>query len=381
MRSLPTDRLVPVLLLAAASLGTTLVGCDDDPAKPNDGLTPPSPWSEVSLGSDSTGVELLSIDCEGAECLVTGQRILTKRADPFPGSETVFFERSSEGTWSAADLAELPAETYRDGALGADGDPVVVGWGFDGSSPYGALYDGRTAKPTSVVRPAVGLLTVDGSGDFFVAGGASQGGVLLSSFAPGSWNTDDVPTTGLNDGGFEDVYVRGDVAVACGYDDGADTLQVMLRRTASTPWQHVNRNGLAFALSLQCIAVDDGGKIYVGGIEGAGSPDAKAFLFVRDIGGVWTNVELPDPQALGGVNDICIADDGSVYLACGGETVEAGMAQILRVVGTVVSAELTPFEGNLDQIAQTQDGTLFAVGGRMGPGSRATTGVLLQRTP
>lgn len=212
-----------------------------------------------------------------------------KRGDPFPGTESVFFERRDGGEWSEADLEDLPPESYLDAALGPGGKPVVVGWGLDGSSPHGALYDARTPTPTSFAQSNVGLLTVDGSDDFFVAGGASRGGVLLSSFSPGSWNTDDFPATRTNDGGFKDVYVRGDEAVACGYDDGADTLLVILRRTKATPWRLLNRNGMAFALSLHCIALGVDGTIYVGGIQEAGSPNARAFVFVRDVAGVWTN--------------------------------------------------------------------------------------------
>lgn len=368
------------LVVSLACLVCILMGCDDDPARP-DRTDPPDRWAEVPLGSVPTSTELVSIDCEGADCLAMGYRVLAKRAEPFPGTETALFERAPDETWSPAELVDLPPESYLDGAVGTGGDAVVVGWGFDGSSPHGVLYDARTPTPTSFAQSAVGLTTVDGSGAFLVAGGSSQGGVLLSSLSPGSWNIDTFPATRTNDGGFHDVYVRGDVAVACGYDDGADTLQVILRRTASTPWRLLNRNGLAFALTLQCVAFDDAGTIYVGGIEQAGSPGARAFVFVRDVHGGWTRLDLPDPEMLGGVQDICIASDGSLYLACGGETAETGTAHLLRVSGGVVTPELTPFDGKLSQVAEGPAGTLYAVGGRRMAGAASITGVLLERKP
>ncbi len=381
MYSCPMKRLLPLLLLAAAGLAAALAGCADDPAKPNDDLVTPDLWTEVDLGSVAAGAELQSIDCEGVHCLATGSRVVTKQADPFPGTAPVLIARGIDGTWSPAEFQDLPPESYLDGAVGPDGNAVLVGWGFTGSSPHGALYDARTPTPTSFARSSVGFLTVDGSGDFFVAGGASQGGVLLSSVSPGIWDTDDFPATRTNDGGFTDVCVRGDVAVACGYDDGADTLQVVLRRTKTTPWQLLNRDGMAFALTLQCIALDADGTIYVGGIQAAGGLGARAFVSVREATGAWTDLELPDPESLGGVSDICIASDGSLYLACGGETVGAGTAHLLRVSGGVITSELTPFDGKLDQIAEGPGGILYAVGGRRTPGTAQTTAVLLERAP
>jgi hypothetical protein len=201
---------------------------------------------------------------------------------------------------------------------------------------------------------------------------------LWSSAHPASWTIDILPLTGTNDSGFRDVYVRGDRAVACGYDDGADTLQVVLSRTATTDWEKVELPG-TFGRTLFSVALTDSGAIFVGGIEGAGSRSPKAFLMVRSPGGDWTDLILPDPELLHGVMDILIASDDSIYLACEGEGTST-QANLVHADATGVRKELTPFPGGMLQVGESAAGGIYAVGYRR-DAAGMEEGVMLMRRP
>lgn len=367
---------------AVLILFLTLAACDDDPSGPCD-CPEESPWTEVELGivlGDTA--ELSSIDCAGGDCVAAGLSFSGKRGDISPGFANLFYELAEDGGFVPRTFPGLAAENYADVALDQTGAVVIVGYGLEGSTSfYGAIYDARTPTPTAISQPGRVLLTVDGDGDFFVAGGVQSIGLLESSPSPGSWSTDVSPSSGKPDGGFRDVNVRGDVAVACGYDDGADTLQVIQRRTKTGSWKMLNRNGLPFAVELRCIALNDDGTIYVGGVQGPGGPNSQAWTSVRSPAGEWTTMSLPDPVELGRVNDILLATDGSIYLACSSEYRDTNTAHLLRVTGAGATPEIIPFGGSLLQLAEGGDGTIYAVGSRRIGDSVAREPVLLRRAP
>lgn len=374
------------LLAVALALGLVLAACDDDPSGPCSSCPETNPWSEVDLGVTLVDqARLLAVDCADGDCLALGYSVqAVKRAGPLNGISPLFYAPDRDGGWSAATLPDLPPENYLDLVMAGAGQPVVMGWGTGGSQPpysYAAIYDGRTDPPTAFGRSGGILLTVDGEGDFFVAGGAQTAGLLLSSTAPGSWDADWFPKSGTNEGGFQDVDVRGDVAVACGFDDGADTLQVVLRRTKTTDWKMLNRDGLPFGTELRCIAVSATGAIFVGGVQYPGGPQTQAFAAVRSAAGEWATLVLPDPVALGRVNDILLATDGSIYLACSSEYEDTSTGWVLRVTGTGASPEIGPLEGELLDLAEANDGTIYAVGSRRLSGSSVREPVLLERAP
>ncbi len=190
---------------------------------------------------------------------------------------------------------------------------------------------------------------------------------------------DNLPLSGANDSGFRDVYIRGDRAVACGYDDGADTLQVILERTISSEWSKVPAGG-PYTGTYFCIALSEDGTILVGGIEGAGGMSPKAFLSQRSATGLWAELILPDPEALHGVNDILIASDGSIYLACMGEG-ENSMANLVHADKGGVRTEITPFPGGLLQLGEAENGDIYAVGFRRNEQDGSESGVMLVKTP
>jgi hypothetical protein len=264
-----------------------------------------------------------------------------------------------------------------DVALDTDGSPVLAG--IQVSAPHSVVLDLRGPTPQYFEQNTNGMLTVDGEGSFMVAGGRASGGGLWTSTGPGNWNFDDLPLTGTNESGFHDVYIRGDRAVACGYDDGADTLRVILTRTATTGWEKISPEG-HFARTYDCIALGEDGTIFVGGIEGAGELSPRAFLTQRSVGGLWTDVDLPDPDLLQGVNDILIASDNSLYLACWGEDARS-KANLIRVSPAGATKEITPFPGGLIQVGQRASGNIYAVGFRRNELNGKEQGVMLTGAP
>lgn len=362
---------MPTRAIAILTLMLALTACNDDPSAPSGGT--PDPWNEVDLGAASAEpVRLVAIDCGTDDCIALGIE------GAAPGGTSRFWEREADGLWTTRDDVGLPAVVYTGLALDDSGSAAFVG--YDMRDMSSVVYDERTPAPTTVSIERSGLVTLDGDGDFFVAGGLLGSGHLVSSVSEGVWTRDDFPSSGRNDRGFWDVDVRGDVAVACGFDDGADTLQVVLRRTRTTRWKALGRAGMPFGFDLRSIAVDDDGAIFVGGTVRPGSPAAEASAAVRSPTGEWTSLILPDPTSLGRVNDILLAGDGSIYLACSSEYEDTSIAYLLRVTESGVQNEIAPFAGELLQLAEDGGGVIYAAGSRRTDGSPSREPVLLRRS-
>jgi hypothetical protein len=346
---------------------------EDDPVRPDNQAV--WQWQEVDLGPTTGDSRVVAVD-------FTGNHGLAVRLDIPDGGTMMeivheFFRLLDDSEWLEDDLGEIRSGfVAKDLALDTTGKCVLAGIQMPG--PPSVVLDLRGTEAEYIEQYSYGMLTVDGQGSFMVAGGRSSGGGLWTSTGPGIWNFDDLPLTGTNDSGFPDVYIRGDRAVACGYDDGADTLQVILTRTSTTDWQKIEPGG-AFNATYYCIALDEQGTIYVGGIEGAGSMHPKAFLAQRPVDGPWTDVTLPDPDLLHGVMDILIAVDGSLYLACMGEG-ENTMANLVHISPSGATKEITPFPGGLLQVDQAAGGNIYAVGFRRDDQAGTETGVMLVGT-
>ena len=356
-----------VCMLALAACG------DDEPVGPDNQAA--WEWREIDLGPTTDDARVVAVDFTENHGLAVRLVI----PDGGPTTEVVheFFRLQADGAWLEDDLGEIRSGFFAmDLALDTAGKCVLAGIQMPG--PPSVVLDLRGPEAEYIEQNSYGMLTVDGEGSFMVAGGRSSGGGLWTSTGPREWNFDVLPLTGTNDSGFRDVYVRGDRAVACGYDDGADTLQVILTRTSTTAWRKIELTG-SFMQTYYCIALDEEGTIYVGGIEGAGSMSPAAFLARRSAGGLWTDVTLPDPDLLHGVMDILVADDGSLFLACMGEG-EHTMANLIRVSPSGALREITPFPGGLLHIDQAADGNIYAVGFRRDDQTGAETGVMLVGT-
>ena len=361
-------------LLPLALLILLLTGCSDDD---NDPASPATPlWREVDLG-DPASTKMVAVDFNGNHGLAMGL-VFGKSGAKDWGITHEFFRLQADGGWLPFDLTKIsPSILFLDISLNSAGNPVLVG--IQDSGDPGIILDFRTSKPVYQTYFSRGLLTVDGNDSFMVAGGFARGGDLWSSTEPGVWNVDGLPLTGTNDSGFRDVCIRGDRAVACGFDDGADTLQVILTRTATSHWEKI-QPAWHFTRTFYCIALGDDGSIFVGGIEGAGGMSPKAFLTQRTADGLWADLILPDPELLHGVNDILIAADGSIYLACMGEG-EQTHANLVHGGPAGPHKEITSFPGGLLQLDQAANGDIFAVGFRRNEQDGTEQGVMLVRSP
>jgi len=354
-----------------------ITACSDDPASPDDPVDPGTPlWQEVNLEPAPAGESrLVAVDFTG------NHGVALRLAIPDGGFMEVVndvFRLQPDDGW----LKDNP-DTIRADFLGMDlavdttGELVLAGIQIFG--PTSVVLDLRGTVPEYIEQSSFGMLTVDGEGSFMVAGGRSDGGGLWTSTAAGNWDFDDLPLSGRNDSGFRDVDIRGDRAVACGYDDGADTLQVILTRTASTDWEKIDLTG-TFGRTLYCVAVTEAGDIFVGGIEGAGGPSPRAFLMLRSADGSWTDFALPDPELLHGVMDILIAVDESIYLACHGEG-DNTMANLIHASASGVRKEITPFPGGFLQVDEAPNGDIYAVGFRRDDSTGMEEGVMLVKKP
>ena len=328
-----------------------LFGCEDDPAAPSQ--TPDKIWNSVNLGAAGDRTVLRGVACGGGRALALGAAITGG------GFESTLFERQSDGAWALSEL-ELPqVVVWFDLHLNAAGEEILVG-GTESPAVMNLL-DRRVEPATTESTPGFAFFSVHGDGDFLVAGGLNPGGELWSSTVPGVWEQDVVPVTGTNDSGFWDVEVRGTHAVAAGFDDGANVLQVILTRTVDTGWTPVDVEGIGFATSIQCIALAPDGAIFVGGRQEGGSPNARAFLSLY-ANGEWTDLVLPRPSTLGTINDILLTDDDGMWLACGGEVASTQPADILRVTESGIVSEIDTFMGQISQLARAADGTIYAAG-------------------
>jgi len=368
--SISFRRIIPAVLLIIVFLAAC--SDDDDPVNP---VSPPL-WQEVDLGATPPSM-MRAVDFHGDRGLALGLNLSGMKNQDLTATHH-FFSLQPDRQWQPVDLVEVPTGAIMlDLAFDAGGKVALAGVQL--SSHAGLVLDLRGIDPKVVTNSGWGLLTVDGEGSFMVAGGRKKGGDLWTSTGPGTWNVDVLPLTGTNDSGFRDVYIRGDRAVACGFDDGADTLQVILERTVSTGWTKVPAGG-PYTATYFCIALSEDGTIFVGGIEGAGGMSPKAFLTQRNADGLWAELLLPDPEILHGVNDILIASDGSIYLACMGEG-ENSVANLVHAGPGGVRKEITSFPGGLLQLGEAGNGDIYAVGFRRNEQDGSETGVMLVKTP
>lgn len=330
-----------------------------------------SPWREIDLDISPGDSRLVAVDFTGNYGMAVA--VIVAENGSFSHN---FFRLQSDGSWLKVDLGVTRSNfAILDLALDTTGVPVFAGMQM--VAPHSLVLDMRGGSPHYIEQYSYGMLTVDGSGSFMVAGGRSSGGGLWTSTAAADWHFDNLPLTGGHDSGFFDVSIRGDKAVATGYDDGNDTdLRVILTRTASTDWTKVALDN-SFARTDWCIALDQDETIYLGGIQGAGSQHPAAFLSRREPGGTWADIFLPDPEQLRGVRDILIAADGNLYLACQGEG-DDSEANLVRVGAVSGFREITPFSGGLFQVGQAADRAIYAVGFRR-DATGAERGVMLVR--
>ena len=347
-----------------------LAGCR---AEPPTLPTPADPWREADLPLLPLGSDLAAITFAGTGGYALGHAVGKA------GSDYLLLWRDPTRHWVRVHLTDPPANAVMlDVAAGASG--VVLGGFMQQNTDPCLVYDQRGVVPTTIGRGGLGIAAVDGDDALMVAGGTAVGGALWASRSPGQWTVQTTPLAPLREGGFTDVFVRDGRALACGFADGADTLQVLLSLDeADGIWRKVYLGAGAGDKTLRCVAAAADGTLMLGGLADAGGPDPRAFLWRRDVDGHWTSLALPNGDAIGGVNDILPAPDGAWYVACGGEG-GWGLATLLRVDGSTITSELKFFYGTMSQLAVDEAGVLHAVGFRLTSGAGLPQPLLLTRS-
>lgn len=353
--------------IALAAL-IAVAGCDDGPpAMPaND-----DPWHASELPSTMLGTGLTAIAFGGERGVILG--VSGAKA----GTDYVLMSRDAGGLWQRALLQEAPDNAVLlDLAVDADG--LAMGGYLQQDLDPCLVYDERGELPTSIARVGQAIEAIDGDGTLMVAAGRALGGALWLSREPGHWSPGTSPLDPAHDAGFSDVFVGNGRVLACGYAEGADTLQVVLSLDAvAGTWSRLSLGTGVGGLTLRCVAADGEGTVMVGGLV-TGDPAPRGFLRRRDPAGNWSDVPLPDGHLLGGVNDLLPADGGVWYVACGGEG-GIGLATVLRVDAAGATYDLTPFNGSLTQMARDQAGRPHAVGYRLSAGAALRLPLLLTR--
>lgn len=367
----PNSRLLRALcclpLLVAVP---SLTGCREEPPSMPD---PNEAWQEMELPLLAAGSSLAAIAFAGDHGYALGSTVGKA------GTSYLLLSQSGTGDWTHSQLAAPPDDAVLlDLAAGLTG--LALGGNLLQSADRSLIYDERGVAPAAITHDGLGIAAIDGDDALMLAGGTAVGGTLWVSRTPGQWTFARTPLDPLHEGGYTDVFVGHGRALACGFDDGADTLQVvlMLNQTDDT-WHKVPLGAGVSALTLQCVAASSDGTLMLGGLSGAGGAMPRAFLWRRDTAGTWSALTLPDRDLIGGINDILPAAGGVWYVACGGEG-GSGLATIMRVDGGGVTRDLTPFYGSLLQLAVDPAGHLHAVGYRLTSGAGMRLPLLLKRS-
>lgn len=365
----PAPFLRSVVLLASCLLLPWLGGCDEErPSMPVvDGL-----WQAIDLPLLTAGTNLDAVTFAGNTGYILGS------GAGKAGTNYVLLVRDPERHWVARRMVDAPDNAVLlDVAAGASG--LAVGGYLQQLLDPALVYDERGEVASAIARSGVRIAAVDGDDALMIAGGTATGGALWASRVPGAWSNEPTPLSQVHTGGFTDVFVGNGRALACGFDNGSDTPQVVLSLdNASGTWSKLPLGSGVLGLTLKCVAVDESGVVVVGGVADTGGSALRAFLRVRSADGVWSQLALPDSELIGGVNDVLPAGGGHWLVACGGEG-GAGLGTILRLDGNGFTREMTPFNGAVLQLARDADGLVHAVGYKLSAGASLHLPLALRR--
>jgi len=364
MPSAPRPRW-PLFLLSV--IATFTFGCsDDDPARPEEGPNPA--WLEVRLPDGLPRGMLWGIDFHGDRGLA-----LELKSD----GTSVLLETEG-GDWMVTSVPELETGAVLDVAFDQDGRGVMVGYSIPGVPRPLVLAERpewTSVLPSQSAVAGFVAVTVDDASTFLATGQQRNEVLAWTGTTEGKWTQIQIETPGNpNDKALRDVAYGADTWVACGFDDGGDGSieepNAILMIDEGTGWQLVGSPcGGCGNHDYRAVAIGSTGTIYLGGsvtdFSNGGGDDYVAFLraYERDIE-EWTEIALPDPGNLDGVNDILLDSNGDIYLACGEER-----GAVVRLPAGSSSVDPTNVEWLSEEsrffaLGQAADGTVHAVGAR-----------------
>lgn len=344
--------------------------------------TPPTgAWRAVALQGGPARGGLMDIAFSGGRALAVGTA--AEGAPPVAAYAPFVAEPGEGGGWRRATPPALPEAGLLTTVGFATGNDAIIAGADPGPPGQGFVLDERGGW--NRIDVSIGALAMATSGGVTRLAG-SGGTALLVSVAADSWSAESLPfpsTTGER--GLVDIAARDGVWVACGYDDGAegtpDSPHAVLFRNGGTGWQRLAVPcGGCSNREFRSVAVSATGGLLLGGAitdYGAGAADASvAFLLVRSASGDWTEIVLPDAGRIDRVNDILVASDGGIYLACG---LDGAHCVLRSPSGAPASCELSLEHARIAALGEGPGGILYAVGATLAPGDSALPAPALWR--
>lgn len=286
--------------LTAALLYSCLVGCASDPTSPDQNDAPK--WESIPLPADLPDGVLTGVAFHGGRSIAVGIQ-----AVPIGG---IVVTSDGDGWTTLPTNVDGP---LNDVVFTPESDAVAIGR-TRSFLPF--VLDERTGWTANEILQTPGFLCcaeVGIDGTLRTVGGLTA----LRNLTAGQWETETVtfPNTS-NEKGIIDLTVGSDGSFyACGFDDGGEG-------TPEEPFRMIMQNagnGWSFfapileAPNASQLAYDPEQGFFVAGEQFQRDGQPLADLWVRDLEGDWTEIDLPG--ALGwSVRDLLVTPDGCVYL-------------------------------------------------------------------
>jgi hypothetical protein len=234
---------------------------------------------------------------------------------------------------------------------------------------------------------ALQALAVDAAGTFLATGPASSHLLALTGTAEGSWTTAPISLPGdPQEKSLVDLAYRSGTWAACGFDDGGNgdedsPFSVVLMDDGSG-WTLMKGIGCGACgnREYRAVAFNQQGALLLGGaitdFSAGAVDDYVAFLMQYDaVHDEWLEFVLPEAGTLDRVNDILVAANGDVYLACG----ESGSTLVHHYSTGETTIEWQSSDVRLQSLAEAENGDIYAVGLTAPQNSFTPTPFMLRR--
>jgi hypothetical protein len=345
--------------LAQLACAVLLAACDDDPTEPQ-----LNTLEEVTLIDLDQEGAFFDIAFSGTRGLAVGA--VSSGVAPNQTFAPLAASLNANGTWASDASISLPSTGLLT-AVAMTSSSLGVIAGVDVSVISGFILDERNGWSQHNV--AVGGLAFAVHDDTLrVAGASVTAQHAMISTAPDSWTLETLPfPASTNERQIQDLSAGAGIWTACGFDDGADgtpdSPNEVLFLNHGTGWERISvACGGCSNREFRSVAVSETGGILLGGAItdfSAGGNEYTASLVLRSVSGDWVELVLPAATELKRVNDILIAEDGTVYLACGMGT----MAYLVRSSpGGPIERDATLTSARINRLAESPDGSIWATG-------------------